>query len=58
MNKDRLTPVQKKCYNKAINSLQSAFQYLCNSNGPLPSPEQQAKVADMLSNFQKAIDKL
>lgn len=58
MNKERLNPVQKKCYNKAIGSLQSVFQYLCNANGPLPSPEQQAKVADLLSEFQQAINKL
>ena len=58
MRKDKLTPVQKKCYNKAITSLQNAYHYLCNANGPLPSPEQQCIVADMLSKFQKAIDKL
>ena len=58
MNKDKLTPVQKKCYNKAINSLQCVFQNLCNANGPLPSPEQQYKVINMLSTFREAIDKL
>ena len=58
MNKNKLNPIQKKCYNRAISSLQSVFQCLCNSNGPLPAPEQQCIVADMLSKFQRAIDEL
>lgn len=58
MDKTRLNTVQKKHYTKAMNALGLVFQYLCNANGALPSPEQQRKVSDLICKFKADIDKL
>ena len=53
-----MTNKQQQCYDKAMKAFSNVFQMLCNVNGPLPSPDEQSKVLEILGDTKNKINAL
>ena len=53
-----MTKKEQQCYDKAMNALRSAYQMLCNVNGPLPSVAEQGNVIRIIQDTKDKINEL
>lgn len=58
LNNKKNDKKEKQCYDKAINILRDVFMMLCNTNGPLPSVDEQGKVIRIIQDTKDKINKL